>query len=116
MARNDDLHIAPLRGDGVTYGTLTWIWSVVVDGQVYVRASTGTDSRWYQAALKQKAGRVTTADMPRAVTFGPVTSEVQPRIDSAYRAKYADRPYLAPMIGERARAATLRVLPSEVDA
>jgi hypothetical protein len=28
------LHIAPLREDGVTYGTLTWIWSVVVDGAI----------------------------------------------------------------------------------
>lgn len=28
----DDLHIAPLREDGGTYGTPTWIWSVAVDG------------------------------------------------------------------------------------
>ena len=24
----DDLHIAPFRDDGKTYGTLTWIWSM----------------------------------------------------------------------------------------
>lgn len=24
----DDLHIAPLREDGKTYGTPTWIWEV----------------------------------------------------------------------------------------
>ena len=34
----DDLHIAPLRPDGVTYGTPTWIWSVVVADTRYVRA------------------------------------------------------------------------------
>jgi hypothetical protein len=26
IARTDDLHIAPLREDDVTYGTPTWIW------------------------------------------------------------------------------------------
>ena len=31
IAESDDLHIAPFREDGVTYGTPTWIWSVVVD-------------------------------------------------------------------------------------
>jgi len=31
IAEADDLHIAPLREDGKTYGAPTWIWSVVVD-------------------------------------------------------------------------------------
>jgi hypothetical protein len=30
IAEADDLHIAPFREDGVTYGTPTWIWSVAV--------------------------------------------------------------------------------------
>lgn len=29
IAETDDLHVAPFREDGVTYGTPTWIWSVV---------------------------------------------------------------------------------------
>lgn len=28
IAQSDDLHIAPFGEDGLTYGTLTWIWSV----------------------------------------------------------------------------------------
>jgi Uncharacterized protein conserved in bacteria (DUF2255) len=28
IAVADDLHIAPFREDGATYGTPTWIWSV----------------------------------------------------------------------------------------
>jgi len=31
IAEADDLHIAPFREDGETYGTPTWIWSVAVD-------------------------------------------------------------------------------------
>ena len=41
IAEADDLHIAPFREDGVTYGTPTWIWSVAVNGQLYARAYNG---------------------------------------------------------------------------
>ena len=57
----DDLHIAPLRGDGVTPGTPTWIWAVAVEGALYVRGYNGQASRWYQAARSQKAGQITAA-------------------------------------------------------
>lgn len=77
IAEADDLHIAPFREDGETYGTLTWIWSVRVDDDLYVRADA---------------------------------------IDEAYRTKYHDSPYLAPMVGRRARAATMRVVPRNAGA
>ena len=41
IAESDDLHIAPFREDGVTYGTPTWIWSVTVDGTSMCGATTG---------------------------------------------------------------------------
>jgi len=55
IAGTDDLHISPFREDGETYGTPTWIWSVVVDGDLYVRGYNGQQSRWYQAAVRQKS-------------------------------------------------------------
>src|SRR5919204_2481113 len=116
IAATDDLHIAPYRDDGKTYGTPTWIWSVVVDGDLYVRAYNGTSSRWYQSALKQKAGRITAAGMTKEVAFEPVSDAINDRIDDAYRAKYAGSPYLAPMIGARARAATVRITPRDRNA
>ncbi len=63
----DDLHVAPFREDGETYGTPTWIWSVVVDDALYVRAYSGRHSCWYRAAVKQKAGRITAAGMTKKV-------------------------------------------------
>ncbi|MCO4319032.1 DUF2255 family protein [Phyllobacterium sp. 21LDTY02-6] len=111
IAESDDLHIAPLREDGTTYGTLTWIWSVVVDGGLYVRGYNGQKSRWYQAAIRQKAGRITAAGMTREVAFEPGDGALNDRIDEAYRRKYATSRYLAPMIGERARAATVKITP-----
>ena len=47
IAEADDLHISPFREDGITYGTPTGIWSVVVDGELFVRGYNGTRSRWY---------------------------------------------------------------------
>jgi hypothetical protein len=107
----DDFHISPYREDGTTLGTPTWIWSVVVDDDVFVRAYNGTGSRWYRAATTQGAGSVRAAGLEKAVVFEPVDGAVNDRIDDAYRSKYAGSPYLDPMIGARARAATVRVVP-----
>jgi hypothetical protein len=111
IAEADDLHIAPFREDGATYGTPTWIWSVAVDDALYVRAYNGRKSRWYRAALRQKAGRITAAGLTMEVTFEPVEGPINDRIDDAYWAKYKGSPYLGPMIGTSARSATVKVMP-----
>jgi hypothetical protein len=113
IAEADDLHISPFREDGRTYGTPTWIWSVAADDALYVRAYHGRKSRWYQAAMREKAGRIAAAGMTKEVTFEPVDGPMNDRIDEAYRAKYRGSPYLSPMIGARARAATVKIMPRE---
>jgi len=117
IAETDDLHISPFREDRRTYGTPTWIWSVAVEGALYVRAYNGRKSRWYQAALHQKAGRITAAGTTWEVAFepvsGPANDSINDRIDDAYREKYKGSPYLGPMIGAHARSATVKVMPRE---
>lgn len=113
IAQTDDLHISPFREDGKTYGTPTWIWSVVVDGALYVRSYNGRNGRWYQAAIKQKAGRIAAAGMTKDVSFEPVSGSINDSIDAAYRSKYASSPYLKPMISAQARDATVRVTPRD---
>ena len=113
IANTDDLHISPFREDGKTYGTPTWIWSVVLGDSLYVRAYNGQRSRWYQAAMRQKAGRITAAGLTKEVAFEPVTGEINDDIDDAYRTRYKGSPYLAPMIAARARGATVRIAPLE---
>ena len=115
IAEADDLHIAPFREDGVTYGTPTWVWSVAVGDALYVRGYNGTESRWYQAALRQKSGRITAGGMTKEVAFEPVSGSINDSIDDAYRSKYAKSPYLKPMISERERAATIRIMPHGVN-
>jgi hypothetical protein len=111
IAESDDLHIAPFREDGVTYGTPTWIWSVAVGDDLYVRAYNGPSSRWYRAAMRQKAGRITAAGLTKEVNFEPVDGPINDRIDEAYRARYRSSPYLSPMIGAHARSATVKIVP-----
>jgi len=111
----DDLHISPLREDGLTYGTPTWIWSVAVDDALYVRGYNGQSSRWYQAAVLQKAGRIIAAGLTKEVTFVSVNGPINDRIDEAYRVKYQGSPYLSAMIGARARSATVKIMPREIN-
>jgi hypothetical protein len=81
-----------------------------------VRGYNGQNSRWYQAAVRQKVGRIIAAGMTKEVTFEPVGGPINNRIDDAYRAKYHDSPYLSPMIAARACTATVKVVPRETNA
>jgi hypothetical protein len=114
IAEADDLHIAPLRDDGRTYATPTWIWSVAVNGGLYVRAWNGRSSSWFQAALRQGAGRIHAVGPTREVAFEAVDDTVlNDMIDEAYRTKYCSNPYLDSMVSSRALSATVRVRPRD---
>ncbi|MFC9335267.1 DUF2255 family protein [Arthrobacter sp. NPDC057009] len=115
FASADDLHIAPFRENGTTYGTPTFIWSVVAHGDLYVRPYNGRRSRWYQAALSQGSGRVSIAGTDYEVDFVPAGTAALPGVDDAYRQKYGTSPYLAPMIAPGPRSTTLRVTPRSAD-
>lgn len=111
IAESDDLHISPFREDGKTYGTATWIWSVVVGDGLYVRGYNGKKSSWYRAAVRQKAGRITAAGMTKEVEFEAMDGSINELVDDAYREKYKGSEYLKPMISANARSATVRVTP-----
>ena len=59
IAEADDLQIAVLREDGITYGTPTWIWSVAVDGDLYVARLLRSEVSLVpgRAAAKGRAGQ-----------------------------------------------------------
>jgi hypothetical protein len=107
----DDLHISPFREDGKTYGTPTWIWAVVVSGDLYVRAGHGVNSKWYKAAMQQKAGRIHAAGMIIEVTYESVQGDINNTIDAAYRNKYGHGADRWAMTGDTVRAATVKINP-----
>lgn len=111
IAESDELLVAPLRDDGVTYRAPTPIWSVALGDALYVRSYKGAEGRWYQAALRQRAGRVSAGGKTTDVTFEPVVGPINDRVDEAYRAKYGRSPYVRSMLQEPGRSTTLQVKP-----
>lgn len=107
----DDFHIAPFHPDGVTTGTPTWIWSVIVEGRLFVRYYSGTSGRWYRAAIEQRAGIVKSGGRTYNVDFAPAPESWAGIIDDAYSKKYAGSPYLPMELSERVRAACVEVIP-----
>lgn len=114
IATTDDLHIAPYRADRETTGTPTWIWSVVVDEGLFVRAWNGTRGRWYRSAIAQRSGRITVAGKEHEVEFAPTNDpELGERIDAAYIHIYAGSPYLPAMVAAGPKAATVEITPRD---
>lgn len=112
FALADDFQVSPFYADGHTYGTPTWIWSVVVNHQLFIRAWNGPQSRWYRSAVKQQAGRIHLAEHNYTVYFAAIHDEtLNVVIDQAYRQKYAGSPYLLPMLQAGPRLATVCVAP-----
>ncbi|WP_025092712.1 DUF2255 family protein [Bacillus safensis] len=109
----DDLYISPFYSDGKTPGTPTWIWSVTVDGNLYVRAYNGQHSTWFQSAIKQEQGKIKIAGNEYNVTFQHVThgSVLNKKIDQAYKRKYSSSKYLSHMLREGPISATVKIKP-----
>ncbi|MQS89818.1 DUF2255 family protein [Companilactobacillus mishanensis] len=108
----DDMRISPFYSDGKTYGTPTWIWSVVVNDQLYVRAWNGQNSRWYRSAVQQRAGRMHLAGKNFEISFREVSdTELNDKVDAAYRRKYAGSAYLDSMVQARPKSSTLNIIP-----
>ena len=95
----------------VNVGTPTWIWSVVVDGELYVRAYKGRVPAGTKPPCGRRRRQITAGGVTRDVSFTPVEGAVTDRIDDVYRSKYGRSSYLASMISARARAATVRIAP-----
>ncbi|KGQ67238.1 DUF2255 family protein [Gallibacterium anatis] len=107
----DDLKIAPFHPDMQTTGTPTWIWEVVVENRLFVRAYFGTNSRWFQAALAQKEGKIYAVNAVYDVRFEHIVDDVlNDKIDIAYRQKYAGSPYVEHMISTACRNATMEII------
>jgi hypothetical protein len=108
---NKDLYVSPFREDGTTYGTPTQTWALVVGGNVYVRAANGQNSRWYQAAVARKAGRVRVASQYYDVVFEPAGDDDADAIDAAYEAKYPGSSAVPIMQGPGPKSASVRISP-----
>lgn len=120
FAQLDDFYVAPFHPDMKTTGTLTYIWSVVADHQLYIRGGYGQHSKWYAAARQQKAGQIKLGGHLYDVKFEliPETGHeaLMTAIDHAYIDKYTAKSarstkHMPEKSVDGPRTATVRVLP-----
>jgi hypothetical protein len=79
---------------------------------VYVRAANGTKSRWYQAAIAQRAGRIRVGGVFRDVTFEAADDSPEAAIDAAYAVKYSSDPTsVRHMLGAGPKKAVVKISP-----
>ena len=116
----NDFHVAPFHPDMKTTGTPTFIWSVVVEGDLYIRAGYGQKSRWYAAAKAQKAGKIELGGQTYDVVYEFVPEKeneaLMEKIDKAYYDKYGSSDLTSTKImtektPDGPRTTTFRILP-----
>jgi hypothetical protein len=108
----EEIQIAPLLGDGTLREPVT-IWIVRLGKELYVRCASGRGGAWFRAAKVRHEGRIWAGGVEKDVTFVQETDpEVNNKIDAAYLSKYQSYPqYVAPMVTDEVRAATLKLVP-----
>ncbi|WSQ14796.1 DUF2255 family protein [Streptomyces sp. NBC_01231] len=108
IAEADELEMAPRRGDGTLRGPVP-IWVVRDGDDLYVRSFRGTDGGWWRTARASHEGHIRSGGVDKDVTFVEVAdSEINDRVDTAYRTKYGrfGDAYVNSMV--TARSTTLR--------
>jgi len=111
FAKADDFQVSPFYSDGKTYGTPTWIWSVVTNDRLFIRAWNGQNSRWYNSAIKQGAGRIFLDGANHEVTFKKLNDDkINSLVDQAYEQKYQGSAYLSPMVQAGPQSSTIEVI------
>ena len=75
-----------------------------------IRAA-NAQSRWYQAAVSQRAGRIRVGGNDYEVRFEPGGNETASAIDAAYEEKYKGSSAVPIMQGEGPKSATVRISP-----
>jgi hypothetical protein len=63
--------------------------------------------------VRQKAGRIHAAGLLEEVSFESIDGPINNLIDNAFEAKYNNSPYLGSMISEKARLATIKIIPNK---
>jgi hypothetical protein len=112
IATTDDFHIAPFREDGITPGTMIWVWSVPVGDGVYVRSGNPA-SRWFAAAVRQKAGMASGGGYTGPVTYEHVTDDaLKDAVDVAFATKYRNDPHFSEDLLRRSRNQVAKLVPA----
>ncbi|MEV0803979.1 DUF2255 family protein [Kribbella sp. NPDC050281] len=109
LDRVSEIRVAGRRQDG-SLRTLTIVWHVVIDGNVYVRSVRGVEGGWYKGVMHHHEGAISWDGKTREVTYTP-DATVDDQIDTAYLNKYGNGSPTRAIINAAAKATTLRIEP-----
>lgn len=109
LERIGEIRVAGRRKDA-SLRTLTIVWHVVVDGNLYVRSVRGVEGSWYKGVIHHHEGAISWNNTTREVTYIP-DSTADAQIDAAYLAKYGDGSPTRAITNPAAKATTLRIEP-----
>lgn len=109
LTRAGEIQVAGRRKDGSSR-TLTTVWHVVVDGELFVRSVYGPDGQWYKGVMRHREGFVRWGGQTHEVTFVP-DSGADDAIDAVYFAKYGNGVPSQHITSATATTTTLRIEP-----
>ncbi len=104
-----EVRVAGRHDDGSSR-TLTIVWQVVVDGNLYLRSVRGVDGQWYKGVAHHFEGFLQWGSTTRAVTY-TLDASHDDAVDAAYFAKYGRGAPSQSITSASARQTTMRVDP-----
>lgn len=114
LEEDETLLLSSVLADGTLPEEQVRLWTVICDGDLYVRSYNGTEGHWYRAALESHQGRVFTTTFTKDVRLELVDDDrANEAIDEAYVDKYAVSAATDLMVTEPVRRYTLRITPEE---
>jgi len=113
----EELEIQSARPDGTLRKPVT-IWVVRAGDDLYIRAVKGRTGPWFRHATQTQAGHIRAGGVDTDAVFTDVGNDLNDEIDAAYRAKYGhySSSIFEPVVADKARSATLRIVPRETSA
>ncbi|GMA47573.1 DUF2255 family protein [Tetragenococcus muriaticus] len=111
ISKAPNLYISIPNSDG-TWHRPAWIWIAQAGDDLFCRGYSGTKAKWYQSAKREGKGHISVGGVEKDVFFEfPTDKETNDAVDEGYKSKYGGSSYLKPMISQRAREATVRLIP-----
>ena len=107
--RAPQVRVAGRRADGSSR-TLTIVWHVVVDGNLYLRSVKGPEGQWYRGVAHHFEGFLEWAGATREATF-TLDHSHDDEVDAAYTAKYGNGSPSRAITSPLAKQTTMRVDP-----
>jgi len=106
-----EVQLCSLRSDG-TYRNPVTIWIVRMGSNLYIRAVSGVNGKWYKHTIEENEGRITASGKEKDVYFEEYKGDQIP-IDEVYKSKYESFGYsiIETTLTTQAKAATLKVSP-----